>query len=193
MIRIIDYTLKTPALTEPVTLAEAKLHLRVDHDSDDTLILALVQAARESVESYTGRTLVSSSYYGYADTVDAYGWELTKCPVTSVTAITYKDENNAAQTWAATNYILNSTRTPARIGLSDSSTTPSTYGGNHDWTIEFICGYANAAQVPAAIKAAMLLMLGHLYEHRESVVIGVTASEVPMTVKYLLDPYIIWR
>jgi len=193
MIRIQDYKLKTAALTEPVTLTEAKLHLRVDLTTDDTLILALIQAAREKVEAYTGLVLVSSSWYGYADDLDSEGFELTMCPVASITAITYKDADNVSQTWAAANYIANTTRTPARIGYSSSGAAPTTYGGYHDWRIEFVAGYANAAQVPAAIKSAMLLLIGHLYEHRESVIIGANAYDMPQTISYLLEPYVVWR
>ena len=193
MIRIIDYSLKTAAATEPITSSEAKLHLRVDLSTDDTLIAALIQAAREQVEAYTGRTLVSSSYYGYADDIDSDGFEITMCPVTAITAITYKDTAGTTQTWANTNYILNSTRTPARIGLASSVAIPSTYGGNHDWRVEFVTGYANAAAVPAAIKSAMLLLIGHLYEHREAVIIGTITAQLPLSVEYLLTPYVVWR
>jgi uncharacterized phiE125 gp8 family phage protein len=192
MIRITDYVLKT-AGGEAISASEAKLHLKVDLSTDDTLIAALIQAARENVEAYTGRVLVSSTWYGYADTIDSDGFEITQVPIVSLTSIKYQDGNNAQQTWAATNYILNATRTPSRIGLSSSASVPTTYGGNHDWVVEFVAGYANAAAVPAAIKAAMLLMIGHLYEHREGVIIGAAVSELPLSVKYLLTPYIVWR
>jgi len=45
--------LVTPPVDEPVTLAEAKLHLRVDFDEDDALILALISAARQAAEAIT--------------------------------------------------------------------------------------------------------------------------------------------
>ena len=51
---------------------------------------------------------------------------------------------------------------------------------------------AGAATPPATVKAAMLLTIGHLYENRESVVIGQTAIELPLGVKALLDTVRVW-
>ena len=194
MIRVIDYTLKTAASAEPISVTEAKLHLRVDLSTDDTLITALIVAAREFVEKYTGRILMSSTYYGYADKADSGGWELTACPVSALSSIKYYDASHTLQTWSASNYLLNETRTPTRVTLTTAGSLPTTYNeGGQDWVFEFVCGYANAAAVPAPIKAALLLMVGHLYEHREAVIIGTISSELPMSVEYLLNPYIVWR
>lgn len=52
----------TAALSEPVTLAEAKAHVYAVHDEDDALLTGLIAAARESVERQTGYALAAASY-----------------------------------------------------------------------------------------------------------------------------------
>jgi uncharacterized phiE125 gp8 family phage protein len=57
----------TAPIAEPVTLPEAKLHLRVDTTDDDTLITTLITAAREMAETITRRALVSQQWKIVAD------------------------------------------------------------------------------------------------------------------------------
>lgn len=74
----------TPATEEPVTLDEAKQHLRIEHDADDALIGALITAARESVERFTGRALVSASYRWASEGHAPYSLPLWPADVTGV-------------------------------------------------------------------------------------------------------------
>lgn len=48
-------------MTAPVTLTEAKLFLRVEHEVEDELIQTLIDAARARVEGDVGLTLTSTS------------------------------------------------------------------------------------------------------------------------------------
>jgi uncharacterized phiE125 gp8 family phage protein len=48
-----------PPALEPLTLAETKLYLRVDHPDDDQAILRLIQTAREAAEEYLRRSLLT--------------------------------------------------------------------------------------------------------------------------------------
>ena len=192
MKRIHTYKLKTAALTEPISLAEAKLHLKVDVTTDDDLILALITSAREYVELYTGRALVSSTWYGYADSVDTDGIQITKVPVISITSIKYVDGAGATQTWSSAEYETDLASEPARVIAADGYSFPSIQSGLNKWTLEFVAGYPTAATVPEALRSAMYLMIGHLYEHREAAS-PATFNVIPLGVKSLLERYIIWR
>jgi uncharacterized phage protein (predicted DNA packaging) len=94
---------------EPLTLSEAKIHLRVDGEDEDALISSLITASREVVENYTGYTV--------------------------------------------------------------------------DEIVE------QRGNFPESLKSAMKLLIGHLYANRESTIIGVSVSELPMASEYLMNPY----
>lgn len=192
MTRITNYALKTAAVTEPLTLTETKLHLKVDDTADDELIRSLISAARQHVEDYTGRALVTQTWYGYADSLCGTV-QITKCPVQSITSIKYVDGDGDTQTWSSTEYESDLSGTPARVIEADGYSFPTTATTLNAWTIEFVSGYGYASDVPAAIRSAMLLLIGHWYEHRMSVIIGSSAYEVPQAVTALLTPYIVWR
>lgn len=176
--------------TEPVTSTEAKLHCRVDHSTDDALFTRLIAVARRQCEQISGWAFITRTL-----TAELDGWprgdviELLYPPLTSVTSIVYVDENGGSNTFASSNYIVDTHSTPGRIVLKDGVTWPSeTLQVGGAITITYVAGYANAAAVPDQYKQAMLLLIGHLYENRETVVVqqGAGQIQVPMTVDWLL-------
>lgn len=195
------YKIQSAPSVEPVSSTEAKLHLKIDSDTtDDNLIAYLIQAAREQVESYTNRALISQTWDLSLDefpdntTSDGYDIVLSKSPVASITSITYKDTDGASQTLASSVYGLDTYNEPNHIYLKYGQSWPSTYDETGAITIRFTAGYgATGSTVPASIRAAMMLIIGHLYEHREDVVVGVPAMELPKGAERLLNPYRIFR
>lgn len=178
----------TPPAAEPVSLTEALAHLRVDAPAPDAaLITALIQAAREHVEAVTGRALVTQTIEARWD-----AWEdvltLPRAPVQSVTSVTYLDDAGAAQTLAADAYRVDTACILARVTPAFGAAWPSARSVTGAIAVRFVAGYGDAAAVPAAIKAAMLLLIGHLYENRMAATERALAV-APFAVDALLSPY----
>ena len=100
--KIIYSKVTTEPSVEPATSTEAKLHLKVDHTDDDTLITIIIQAAREIIEQYTHRSLITQSrtikldYFPDREILIPHG------PLISITSIKYYDEDEAQQTLSST-------------------------------------------------------------------------------------------
>ncbi len=77
---------------------------------------------------------------------------------------------------------------PARILPAFDEVYPSTRVIEEAVTVRFVAGYTRAT-IPEAIKQALLLMIGSMMEHRETVITGTIAQEVPQSAQWLLDPY----
>jgi uncharacterized phiE125 gp8 family phage protein len=150
-----------PAI-EPVSLAEAKLYLRIDSSDEDTLIEGLIAAARLMAEEMTGRSLVTQGWGAtYGEEVPAYV-PLPFGPVQSITAVALIDEAGDETLMDASGYSLNAACTALCFEwLPDAFRTE----------IRYVTGYGDAASdVPADIRQGILLHVAWLYEHRDSMV-----------------------
>jgi len=177
----------TDAATEPVTRAEAKLHLRLDSYDEDDLVDRLITAARQQCEQLAGRAFIEQTWTMYRDGFWTGKLYLPRPPLQSVTSIKYQDGNNAQQTLAAATYYVDTAAEPGAVSLAYQQTWPSTYGEVNDVEIIYVAGYGDeAADVPATDRQAILLAVGHLYEHREATLVGQAASVLPMGVRSLL-------
>ena len=181
--------LYTGPTVEPLTVAEAKAHLRVDHTTDDTLIESLIKAARATAEKFQGRGYLNQTYKLYLDYFPAAGYiELPYAPLSSVTSVVYEDENSDTQTWASSNYQVDTKMEPGRIWLAPGITWPRVEPDRiNAVTITYVVGYgATSASVPENIRHAIRLILSDLYNHRENTVVGQTANEIPFSAQHLL-------
>jgi uncharacterized phiE125 gp8 family phage protein len=182
----------TAPATTPVSLTEAKLHLRVDHNDDDTLITSLIQAATDHLDGWAGilgRCLVTQSWR--QDFCDWPACRILRLPFPDVTEATVKyfddgnTENPVADAMVA---VLSDTR-GSFVRFSDAFTYPGLYDDRADAVqVTITAGYGDAAAVPTAIRAAILLLVGHWYANREAA--SAEAIEaLPMVVDALLAPY----
>ena len=157
-------TILDTAPTEyPVTLNEAKSHLRVDGNDSDGDITALIDQATKYVESVTGRALVTQTWKVVLDSLPTE-LKLPKPPLQSVSSISYQDANNATQTLGASNYTVDTNSQPGRVVQSYSGTYPNTYPDLNAVTITFVCGYGARTAVPETYKQAIKLYIEKMYD-----------------------------
>jgi uncharacterized phiE125 gp8 family phage protein len=178
----------TPPTVEPVTLAEAKLHLRVDNDDENDYINSLIAAAREWATNEARRAFIHTTY---RLSLDAFPNEI-RLPwgtISSISTFTYVDEDGATQTLSSSSdYTLDSDSEPARLVPYYEASWPSIRSVPNAIKVTYVAGYGAAAtSVPDSVKNAIKLALGHWYEHREMVTDDGTLSEVPMAAQALLD------
>jgi len=179
----------TPATSNPLTLTEAKTHLKVDTTADDTFITNLIRSATSSAQEYTNRFFIQTTIQQYGDKWDDIS-NLFKSPVASVTHIKYVDTSGSLQTLSTDVYFVDDVNKPARIGLKPNQSFPDIIDRLNAIYVEYVVGIAAGSdEVDEGIRQALLLTIGNWYQNRQAVVTGTIATELPMNAKFLLDQY----
>jgi uncharacterized phiE125 gp8 family phage protein len=180
-----------PAI-EPVSLAEAKLHLRVDGAEDDALIGTLIAAAREEAEHRTHRSFITTTW---ALTEDSFpeALRLRMGRVLAVSQVRYRDPAGAWQVLSPASYTLDASSDYANwLFPAAGYAWPATWDQPNGVEVIYTAGFGpGAADVPASLKAWLLLTVGVLYAQREA---GVEKSitELPRAFYHgLLDKFVV--
>jgi len=163
--------LVTGPTTEPVTLAEAKAHLRADGSDDDDYITTLITTARQAAENYTRRAFITQTWQYSCDRLSST-IRLPHQPIQNVASVTIDGTELSTDNYDV-DIASGRIKPLARYTADD-------IGGI---VITYTAGYGDlASDVPAQISQAILLTIGHLYENRES-------QKMPEMAKLLLGPY----
>ena len=192
---------RTAPAFEPVSLAEARLWLRIDSDdtAQDSVITMLIAAMRRYAENYTGRAFVSRALrLTLGDWPYHAKWgvliELPSPPLISVDAFKYTDTDGVLQTLASTQYVVHEWRAPAWIVPAYSGGIPVTWPTIRlvpdSLQIDFTAGYTEGAgspteqaeaaeNVPDSLKLWMHARIATLYEQREQLIVGTIVAQVP--------------
>lgn len=185
-------TVTTPPAEPVLTLAEAKAHLRVDTSDEDTLITGLVAAAGARAETFLRVSLITQSLTLTGSALRSPIC-LARGPVQSITAITYTDPDGATQTLAADQYRLITSDLPEKIIPATGVVWPLTLGEPDVVAVEYVAGHGDEpGDLPADIRAALFMIVGHLYENREEAVTGTIATRLPSASVEMLTPHIRW-
>jgi len=173
---------------EPVTLGEVKLHCRVDHDDEDSLLELLIGAAVDYLDGPSGilgRAIIEQEWLLEIDELPSR-LALPIEPVQSV-VVKYVDNLDVENTVSDSNIIIiNSQSAKTVLELVDGYSISNLSASRYPVRITITAGFGAADDTPSSLKAAILMMVGHWYENREAVVVGMSAVDLPMAVNALL-------
>lgn len=176
-------------LIEPITVAQAKAHLRIDTTAEDILIASLILTSRLHIEAALGLALITQYWQLQLNAFPpANALTLPLYPVSAITAVRTIAADGTITTLSPSATALDA-GPPARVvctGLNWPAVTAVANG----ISISFVAGFgASADAVPAPIRQAMLLLVAHWYEHRDPIEIGEPGSAIPKAVSDLLAAY----
>jgi len=190
------YRVATAPAAEPISTAEAKLHLRIDAADDDTLVDDLILAARRHVEQRIWKSLITQTLELTLESLPVGAREifLPGGPVQSITSFGYVDTDGASQTLnTSTDMQLSNYSEPPWLVPAYNTNWPGTRKQVASATITYLAGYGTAGtDVPQDILAAMYLLIGNLYETRTNHPLVPVGSVTESTaIVALLRPYAI--
>ncbi len=182
-------TLLTAPSAEPVTLAEAKAHLRIDHTAEDTVITGIITAAREALEEASGLALITQSWRVALDEWRGPVVELPRRPAQLVTEVRVTNLNGEATALDASAYDLKSAGGLARLVKTPAAVWPAPGRLAGGIEIDYVAGFGDgAADVPRALRQALLMVIAHVYENRE-LLSQDAGAPLPSGVEALIAPY----
>lgn len=179
----------SPPAVEPVTLADAKEHLRVTEGDEDDYISALVIMAREMCEEYQRRSYITAGFEFWLRAFPGREIILPRSPLLSVTEVSYFTSDDTETIVDAAVYTVDDATKPGRIVLAESATWPTaTLRSSKGVKIAFTAGYGPiASDVPERMIHAIKLIVGNFFEERQPILTGTIAQELPLNAKWLLD------
>jgi uncharacterized phiE125 gp8 family phage protein len=178
--------LTSPPAVEPISLAEAKAHLRVTDTAEDGLINTLIVAARRHAEAATGLAFIAQGWSVFLDRFpDGPELALPLWPILSVGDVNVFGEDDVASVVDPAHYFADKVARPARLVLRSSRIWPRPGRVANGVEIQLTAGYgAGSSDVPQPLSEAILKLVAHWYERR-----GDEAGDLPIDLDALLRPY----
>jgi len=192
--------LTTPPAVEPVSLEEAKLHLRLAttaaeaaaYTTEDNWLTRNIKSARTQCEFETGRRFITQTLTMYLNRWPDERYIRIPYPPLQSATVTYQLEGEGDYDNTLSTVDVDIVSEPGRIILQPNESWPNgTLYTDKPIKITFVCGYGLAVAVPEDIKNAMLLKLEDAYNNRGQVVIGVSVSKIEDAVDSLLRNYVV--
>lgn len=194
----------TAPTEEPISLSQAKAHLRLDGSDEDDLVNSLIRMARDLAERHLRRALCTQTMRLYLDqfpaasptvqvNVRTSAISLPRAPVQSISHVKYIDADGVLQTIDPSDYQLDEISEPCVVVPAYGESWPAPRQVINAVQVQFVAGYGGASAVPEPIRRGMLLTIANLFENRQDVITGTIAAALPMSASTLLAPYRLWR
>lgn len=179
---------------EPLDVNDFRLHLRLESDTDDVLLIPKIGAARRKIEERTGRSYMQNPFdFGFNRyPCDDGPIRLPRWPLVSVEYVKYYDLNGVLQTMSSSGYFVDTLSEPGRICLNVGTVWPRSTRPYSAGLIRFTAGYTTnkARGIPDPLMEAVRKLATEFYENREAVSLGNSVNEpLPYGVEELLAPY----
>ena len=183
-------SLITAPASEPITLSEAKSHLRIDDTREDTYVTTLIGTARHIAETYTRRAFITQTWAMFLkDSPAESSIELPRAPLLSVDHVKAHNDDGTETLLSTSNYHVTAyagtTPDNGLVTLKNGNSWPEGDRTRDKIEIQYIAGYGDASSVPTSIKNAILMLIGHLYENRGDC----DTASMPVTIKHILMPF----
>lgn len=176
------------SVESPVTLADVRQHLRIEHQEEDSYLIGLISGSLSIAEQFIDGIIADREYEYLLDQFpNCIELPLRPVDIDSIT-ISYTDDEGNPQT--VSSFDTSSTPYSITLGPDLGDQWPSVSASKDNIKIQFTAGYAAATgEVPGAIKSALLMLAGTLYDQREDHSAGIVLKAVPTSSSYLLEPY----
>lgn len=205
--------------SEPVTLSEAKSHLRLEESVDDTFVASCISGARQYLEKFCWRGFIEQTLeltqngFRGADKQEQLSPYVQATPepypvqtqrfqpyielpfghlaATPAIAVTYLDENGSSQVLSSSVYVVEGQGNDSMCGRLWLAAN-QTWPNAFDQFNSVTVSYKvgwTTSNIPIPIKNAVLLMVSHMYENRVPIITGTIASPLDFTIDALLTPY----
>jgi uncharacterized phiE125 gp8 family phage protein len=179
---------------EPVSLAEAKAHLRLETSADDALVTSLIITSRLHIEAALGLALTAQEWTLVLDAWPATGVvNIPMRPVSAVSAVRVRAADGSPVVIDPGTYIFEGAGIPPRV-VPVAGAWPNPERAIAGIEVNFTAGFGTtAASVPEPVRQALKLLVAHWYEHRDPIEIGDPGTAIPAAVSALLQPYAVVR
>lgn len=174
----------------PIDVGDLRTHSRLTTVGDDAYLLELIEAATEFIEGYLDRALIHSTWVlrlpSFVDPI-----YLPRSPVSSVTSVQYVDTAGTTQTLDTAVYEADTYADPGQIRRKYGQVWPQVREQENAVIVTYVAGYgATKASVPPDLRQAVRVIAAYMNEHREHVITGTIAEELPTHVMTWLGQ---WR